>query len=205
MPPTSRPSSPVTRRRRSPAPCFRLQLDPRQVAPGRPGRSPRRPLRRPRSRRRAGYGRWPPARRCIRRSCRGGRFRGARSVRTLPRDLAGHAGQEPQDSTAETATRLPMSESSTPGPTASTTPACSVPSTCGKFLTRCANGGRPARVATSFVRATAIACTRMRTSPAVGSGVGTSARCNTSGPPNSVITKAFTTSAPSREGSTLRL
>ncbi len=82
-------------------------------------------------------------------------------------------------------TSSPTAKSGTPGPSDSTTPETSQPSTTGKVL-----NGPPRRhlVSTGF---TLTACTRTRTSPAAGSGMGRSAGTSTSGPPYSWITIAL--------------
>src|SRR5580700_10366512 len=82
-----------------------------------------------------------------------------------------------------------MSARSRPGPTASTTPAKSPPSTWGSETSR-EKGWRPVRVAMSRVLETATAPTRTRASPGPGDGSRTSSRARTSASPNARITMA---------------
>src|SRR5919201_1425144 len=86
-------------------------------------------------------------------------------------------------------TRSPAWRSLTSGPTASTTPEGSTPSTCGSFT---GIAYLPERTTRSSVRFTDTARTRISTSPGPGTGVGTSSRRITSGAPNSRMTIAFT-------------
>ena len=101
-------------------------------------------------------------------------------------------------------TRSPGANPVTSAPTASTTPANSVPST--GFLGRSqpvknrAIHGVALRSPQS-VRFTVVECTRTRTSPGPGTGRGISARCRTSGGPNFVWTTArMVMSAPGFDG-----
>src|SRR6267143_4266590 len=86
-------------------------------------------------------------------------------------------------------TRSPRLRAVTPGPTAATTPDGSTPSTCGSLT---GTAYAPARTTRSSVRFTDTARTSTSTSPASGTGVGTSSRRITSGSPNSRMTMAFT-------------
>src|SRR5438309_1785991 len=86
-------------------------------------------------------------------------------------------------------TRSPGLRAVVPGPTAATTPDGSTPSTCGSLT---GTAYAPARTTRSSVRFTDTARTSMSTSPASGTGVGTSSRRITSGGPNSRMTMAFT-------------
>jgi len=86
------------------------------------------------------------------------------------------------------ATRSPGLRAVTPGPTAATTPDGSTPSTCGSLT---GTAYAPDRTARSSVRFTDTARTSMSTSPASGTGVGTSSSRITSGGPNSRMTIAF--------------
>src|SRR2546427_520062 len=85
-------------------------------------------------------------------------------------------------------TRSPRLRALAPGPTAATTPDGSTPSTCGSLT---GTAYAPARTTRSSVRFTDTAWTSMSTSPASGTGVGTSSRRITSGGPNSRMTMAF--------------
>src|SRR5712691_3739379 len=85
-------------------------------------------------------------------------------------------------------TRSPGLRAVTPGPTAATTPEGSTPSTCGSLT---GTAYAPDRTTRSSVRFTETARTSMSTSPASGTGVGTSSRRITSGGPNSRMTMAF--------------
>src|SRR5690242_2016843 len=85
-------------------------------------------------------------------------------------------------------TRSPRLRPVTPGPTSTTTPDGSTPSTCGSFT---GTAYAPDRTTRSSVRFTDTAWTLMSTSPASGTGVGTSSRRIASGGPNSRITTAF--------------
>src|SRR3989442_438774 len=86
------------------------------------------------------------------------------------------------------ATRSPGLRAVTPGPTAATTPDGSTPSTCGSLT---GTAYAPDRTARSSVRFTDTAWTSMSTSPASGTGVGTSSRRITSGGPKLRMTIAF--------------
>src|SRR2546426_7051850 len=85
-------------------------------------------------------------------------------------------------------TRSPRLRAVVPGPTAATTPDGSTPSTCGSLT---GTAYAPARTTRSSVRFTDTAWTSMSTSPASGTGVGTSSRRIPSGGPNSRMTIAF--------------
>src|SRR6267378_2056694 len=85
-------------------------------------------------------------------------------------------------------TRSPGLRAVVPGPTAATTPDGSTPSTCGSLI---GTAYVPDRTTRSSVRFTDTAWTSMSTSPASGTGVGTSSRRITSGGPNSRMTTAF--------------
>src|SRR6266849_483605 len=85
-------------------------------------------------------------------------------------------------------TRSPGLRAVTSGPTAATTPDGSTPSTCGSLI---GTAYVPDRTTRSSVRFTDTAWTSMSTSPASGTGVGTSSRRITSGGPNSRMTIAF--------------
>src|SRR2546425_10797336 len=85
-------------------------------------------------------------------------------------------------------TRSPGLRALVPGPTAATTPDGSTPSTCGSLI---GTAYVPDRTTRSSVRFTDTAWTSMSTSPASGTGVGTSSRRITSGGPNSRMTIAF--------------
>src|SRR6267143_171636 len=85
-------------------------------------------------------------------------------------------------------TRSPGLRALTPGPTAATTPDGSTPSTCGSLI---GTAYAPARTTRSSVRFTDTARTSISTSPACGTGVGTSSSRITSGGPNSRMTIAF--------------
>src|SRR5213594_1830261 len=85
-------------------------------------------------------------------------------------------------------TRSPGLRALTPGPTAATTPEGSTPRTCGSLT---GTAYAPARTTRSSVRFTDTARTSMSTSPASGTGVGTSSSRITSGGPNSRMTTAF--------------
>src|SRR6267378_4497066 len=85
-------------------------------------------------------------------------------------------------------TRSPGLRAVVPGPTAATTPDGSTPSTCGSLI---GTAYVPDRTTRSSVRFTDTAWTSMSTSPASGTGVGTSSRRITSGGPNSRMTIAF--------------
>ena len=81
-------------------------------------------------------------------------------------------------------TASPGANAATPGPTASTTPAISLPGTSTRGRAR--PGGVAPRRAAASAGCTPAAITRIRTSPAPGSGVGTSLSDRTSGGPASV-------------------
>src|SRR6266853_1303221 len=85
-------------------------------------------------------------------------------------------------------TRSPGLRALTSGPTAATTPDGSTPSTCGSLT---GTAYAPDRTTRSSVRFTDTAWTSMSTSPASGTGVGTSSNRITSGGPNSRMTIAF--------------
>ena len=90
-----------------------------------------------------------------------------------------HFSQAPHDRPGFTSTSVPTATSFTSAPTASTTPATSLPSTWGSSSF---SPGHPVRTHTSrWLSATAFTLTR--TSFAVGSGIGRSNDSSTSGPP----------------------
>ncbi len=100
-----------------------------------------------------------------------------------------YSAYDPAGGSAQPTTGSPTATSVTWSPTASTTPATSMPGIAGKTVGKMACIA-PDRISES-TGLTPLACTLIRTCPGPGSGRGTSARCRTSGSPNVSNITAF--------------